>query len=118
MQQENQYRYKVIPGETVTVNVTPMNGARGGAVSASLNGESLKNNGSEAEPEFEFEAKQEIGWTHNLVMSFGFVDADPVDSYYDMVFSGSEGGQYDPGTIYKEDGYQEPEYVFKVEEKQ
>ena len=114
MQQENAYRYVVEPGELVTTTVMAMNGARSEAVSAAVDGTALVNIGAPTQLRYEFEASSESDHRHNLVLAFGFVSQDPDGSYYDIEFSGSNGDNYPANRIHKEDGYQEPEYVFKV----
>lgn len=115
MDQENPYRYRVDPTERVTVKIRPQNRARAEAVTASLDGETLQNKGSEGALCFEFDADQALNHRHYLAIDFAFIDQDPNEAYYNLEFCGARGGTFDPGKVRRVVCYPRPQYVFRVQ---
>jgi hypothetical protein len=112
MEQLSRYRYEVSEEETVTISVTPI--GVGPRVTASNNGEKLKNTGTQNAPVFEFEVDQVPGNSHFIGIECSFLDSDPSTARFDFVFEGSEGGSFDGIAVRKTAAIKDPIFTFTV----
>lgn len=91
MKRINSFTYEVVPGERITIEVTPTNfGGSGVDVEAVLDGDDLPNSGSDDAPVFEFTATKPVGLTHRVLMEFIFFPDAPATSFYQVDISGKD----------------------------
>ena len=89
MRKINSFTYDVVPGEHITITVTPTN-FLGSApdVEAVLDGEDLANSGTQDAPLFKFTVSKPTGQTHRVLMEFIFFGDAPATSFYQTDISG------------------------------
>ena len=91
MKKINSFTYDVVPGEHITISVTPTNfGGSGVDVEAVLDGNDLSNTGSEDAPQFEFDVSKPVGQTHRVLMEFVFFPDAPPTAFYQTEISGED----------------------------
>ncbi len=111
MDQVDMFTYDATNGELVVIEVKPV--GTNGTVTASLDGSSLQNVGSPASPRFELKVTRASGQRHTVKLEYSFV-AGGDDARFETTLSGSRGGRFDGGSIYRSDALHEADYTFKV----
>ena len=115
MTKENPYKYGVQQGEEVKFEITPLNGAVGQRVTASMDGDSLLSIGDDENPVFTFKVSKNTREIHIAKFAFSFVAGDPNNAKYKIKIKGSEGGEYICNSVLISAGFdQKSEYVFEV----
>jgi hypothetical protein len=116
MKRINSITYEVLPGEKITLKVTPTNfGPSAPTVEADLDGTTLPNGGTKSKPTYKFTVTKENGATHLVSMEFIFLFDAPDDAFYTVAVS----GQNDVGcpcgfTVAKSDEDHGAEVAFDV----
>jgi hypothetical protein len=93
MEQITGYRYRVEPGEKVTIRVTPV--GVGPHVAAAENRTVLPNSGPAHTPTFRFGAHDLPGYIHFVEVDCSFDQQDDDDARYEFRISGSRGGSFE-----------------------
>jgi len=89
MNKIDSFTYDVIPGEKITISITPTNfGSSLPDVEAVLDGTDLANTASNDAPVFEFTVSKPVGKTHRVLMEFVFLPDSQQNAFYDVVISG------------------------------
>ena len=89
MKKINSFTYDVVPGEHITITVTPTNFLDSAPdVEAVLDGADMANSGTQDAPVFEFTASKPLGQTHRVLMEFIFFSDAPATSFYQTDISG------------------------------
>ena len=89
MRKINSFTYDVVPGEHITITVTPTNFLDSAPdVEAVLDGEDLANSGTQDAPLFKFTVSKPTGQTHRVLMEFIFFGDAPATSFYQTDISG------------------------------
>ncbi len=112
MKRLTRFRYEVADGETVTIRVTPVQ--VGPRVSATNNGETLKNTDGPDQPTFEVEIDQVPGNSHFVIVECDFLDSDPNSAHFDLELRGSRGGVFKDIAIRKSNQIWDPQFRFTV----
>ncbi|HEY0101028.1 MAG TPA: hypothetical protein VGB76_19035 [Pyrinomonadaceae bacterium] len=120
MKRINSVTYEVLPGEKLSIKVTPTNfGPSAPAVEADLDGTTLTNTGTKSKPVYKFTVNKQDGETNLVTMEFVFQFDSPDESFYAVAIS----GQNDVGcpcgfTVAKPDEDHGAEIAFDVVEEE
>lgn len=89
MKKINDVTYEVLPGEQITITVTPIGfGASLSSVEAVLDKHKLPNSGTDDAPIFRFPVTKPTGKTHRVFMEFTFLEDSPDEACYQVDISG------------------------------
>lgn len=112
MNRLTRFRYEVANGEKVTIRVTPVE--VGPRVTASNNGETVKNSNGADTPTFVIEIEQVPGNSHFVIVEGSFLKSDPSTARFDLELRGSRGGVFKDVSIRKTNEIWDPEFRFTV----
>lgn len=89
MNRINSTTYEVLPGERITIKVTPTNfGPSAPAVEADLDGTTLPNVGTKSLPVYKFTVKKDVGDTQLVTTEFIFFPDASDEAFYAVSISG------------------------------
>jgi hypothetical protein len=111
------FRYDVIPGETVTIKVTPVSfGASASSVEAVFDGSAFAPvPNTPNSPTYTFTVTKPPTRTHRVIMEFTFLPGSPKAARYDVSISGQSDQNCPCGfTVNKTTGIKEPVIRFMV----
>jgi hypothetical protein len=107
------FRYSVVNGEIVTIEITPI--GVGPQVVAAQNGKEIPNSGTSNRTKFEFTVDEVPGNHHFAKLAFQFVGDEPPDARFEIQIRGSAGGTFAGRPVRKTHQVKDPTYTFLVE---